>query len=70
MIDEVKEYLQETFCIVDGDINFVNLTYDVKDYLEALEKHMQVAKQRSILELFAKTKEMTLDEYETAIENG
>lgn len=70
MIDEVKEYLQETFCIVDADINFVNLTYDVKDYLEALEKHMQVAKQRSILELFAKTKEMTLDEYETAIENG
>lgn len=50
MIDEVKEYLQETFCIVDADINFVNLTYDVKDYLEALEKHMEVAKKRSILE--------------------
>ena len=70
MIDEVKEYLQETFCIVDADINFVNLTYDVKYYLEALEKHMEVAKKRSILEYFAKTKEMNLDEYEIAIENG
>ena len=46
----MKEYLYETFCIVDEDINFVNLTYDVKDYLEALEKHMEVAKKRSILE--------------------
>ena len=50
MIDEVKEYLQETFCIVDADINFVNLKYDVKDYLDSLEKHMEVAKKRSILE--------------------
>ena len=42
--------MEKEFDIHESDINFVNLTYDVKDYLEALEKHMEVAKKRSILE--------------------
>jgi hypothetical protein len=29
--------MEKEFDIPESDINFVNLTYDVKDYLEALE---------------------------------
>ena len=38
MKEEVYDFLKKTFKIKREDINFVSLTYDVKDYLEALEK--------------------------------
>ncbi len=42
MKQEVYDYFLERFKIKREDINFVNLTYDVKDYLEALEKYVEV----------------------------
>ena len=42
--------MEKEFGIPESDINFVNLTYDVKDYLQTLENQMEVSKQRSILE--------------------
>ena len=37
MKQEVYDFFLKTFNIPKEDIIFVNLTFDVKDYLEALE---------------------------------
>ncbi len=32
--------MENRFGITKKEINFINLTFDVKDYIEALENHM------------------------------